>query len=218
MAIKFFYCACAVTVVLSSFSACEDDQIYGGYTHPEFQTEYTIEEHIERIEKRMQEKFAEQIQSGEISDIEVEILYAFHDNDPEYFMVQLEYADEVLEVRQINEEGSLEVQRSRYKHFIGFIENDKYYSGLYGYDSNDDVFIVGRNAYELCGYSEAKKYYGCRIQAVETQEGILRIFDMPLDTEVEFSTDEKRFEACLVPEEKYEYYMKSNFKLFRRIY
>ena len=66
----------------------------GGYTHPKFKTKYTEEEHVQRITARTEEIFAEEIESGEILNYEVEIVYAFYDNDPEYFLVELEYAEE----------------------------------------------------------------------------------------------------------------------------
>ncbi|MBO5240157.1 MAG: hypothetical protein J6B56_01900 [Clostridia bacterium] len=212
-----FLCFC-------NFSACEEDRIIGRlpkYTHPEFQTEYTIEEHIERIEKRTQEKFFEEILTGKISDIEVEILYAFHDNDPEYFMVQLRYTEDFEGESWMYEKlgdgwyggyGRIVEYQTRYKHFIGFIENDEYYSRLPAYVGlyDGDVFVDGRNPYELSGYSNAKKYCGYEICAVEVDGEMLQIFNARNlhDSGVEFDGFEERFDQRIIPEEEQKELMK----------
>ncbi|MBO5240156.1 MAG: hypothetical protein J6B56_01895 [Clostridia bacterium] len=210
---KIFYYACAVTVVLSSFCGC--GKLDGEFTHPEFRTEYTIEEHIERIEKRTQEKFFEEILTGEISNIEVEILYAFYDNDPEYFMVQLEYVDEFEGDYTIKDESGKSVEKNyttKYNHFIGFIEDDTYYVRvkLYsGYAEKSEqiaLFIDGRNPYELSGYSNAKKYCSNYVCAVQTTDGLLQIFNATnLNREecgVEFSGNARRFQQRIIDEDE----------------
>ena len=92
--------------------------------HPDFQTEYTIEEHIDRIRARTEENFSKEIQVGKIVNIEIEILYAFYDSDPEYFMVELEYAKEFAGEYTYRDDYWMETPVSyttKYKHFIGFI-------------------------------------------------------------------------------------------------
>ena len=77
-------------VVLLGACSC----VPGYYRHPRFKTKYTIEEHIQRISERTEEKFSWQIAEGIIADYTVDIIYAFYDDDPEYFLVELEYAEE----------------------------------------------------------------------------------------------------------------------------
>ena len=203
-------------------SACEEDRIIGGphnYTHPEFQTEYTIDEHIDRIRERTMEKFSAEIEKGKIANIEVEILYAFYDNDPEYFMVQLQYTQDFTGSYRIFErksDGRYDMQQfkfveyqTRYKHFIGFIENDEYYSclPLYvpSYVNSGDIFMAGRNPYELSGYGDAKKYCAVKHCAVETSDGLLQIFNSYhlINGGVEFDGDESRFDRRIIPEDEH---------------
>ena len=205
------------SLCLYTFTACEEDRIIGGphnYTHPEFQTEYTIDEHIDRIRERTMEKFSAEIEKGKIANIEVEILYAFYDNDPEYFMVQLQYTQDFTGSYRVKDESGrrvLKTYATRYKHFIGFIENDEYYVRvrLYsGYGENSKriaKFIDGRNPYELSGYGDAKKYCTVRHCAVETSEGLLQVFNSYnlMNGGVEFDGYEQRFEQCVIPEDEH---------------
>lgn len=183
----------------------------GDYTHPNFQTEYTVEEHIERIRARTENNFFAEISKGEIVNMEIEILYAFYDNDPEYFMVELEYAKEFAGEYTYRDDYGMEspvLYTTKYKHFIGFIENDEYYARVRAYTSYKDEppiekFVDGRNPYVLCGYDDSKKY--CNSQsycAVQTDEGILQIFESPYYCGVEFDMDEKRFEQRIISEKE----------------
>ena len=188
----------------------------GDYVHPDFVTEYTIEEHIERIKQRTKERFANEISSGEIVNFTVDIVHAFYDDDPEYFLVELEYKDEWIgkyanEYKWSNIAGLLPEKpeeyvyySTKYKHFLGKITNDWYHSGIWFYqkfntpwteevldevwymqesyvkarESYKDVeFMDGRSAYSLCGYGDAKKYYGSGIMAIEKDEQIIKLFD-----------------------------------------
>ena len=108
----------------------------------EFVTEYTVEEHIQRITERTMEKYAGYLDSGIIVDFTVDIMYAFYDNDPEYFIVEFERDKPYPNLQP--EEGA------KYEHIVGYIQDDKYYIIEY---------IVGRSIYTLLGYSEAKKYF-----------------------------------------------------------
>lgn len=200
-------CLCLFGTIL--FNSCGPAP-GAGNKHPDFQTEYTIEEHIGRIRARTEEHFVEEIEKGEIVNIEIEILYAFYDNDPEYFMVELEYAKEFAgEYTYRDDYGieSLVPYTTKYKHFIGFIENDEYYARVRAYTSYKDEpiekFVDGRNPYALCGFDDFKKY--CNSQsycAVQTDEGVLQIFESPYDCGVEFDMDEKRFERRIISEEE----------------
>ncbi len=197
-----------------------------GNKHPDFQTEYTIEEHIDRIRARTEENFSKEIQVGKIVNIEIEILYAFYDSDPEYFMVELEYAKEFAGEYTYRDDYWMETPVSyttKYKHFIGFIENDKYYARVRAYTSYSDEpidkFVDGRNPYALCGYDDLKKYANCQSYcAVQTDEGVLQIFTSPNSCRVEFDMDEKRFEQRIISEKEQKGLMKyphfANFRYY----
>lgn len=187
------------------------------YKHPDFVTAYTEEEHIQRITERTQIRFSEKIESGAIVNYTVEIVYAFYDNDPEYFLVNLEYAEEI---QRFYPTGNLKYQ-TKHQHFLGYIENDEYYTGAssYGGQDGDSMFIDGRSAYELAGYATAKKYYGSDVFAVETKDGLLQIFEIGSTARVEFDTvDETRWEQRIIPESEYENLMKNNYKFTSHIY
>ena len=100
--------------------------------------------------------------------------------------------------------------QTRYKHFIGFIENDEYYSclPLYvpSYVNSGDIFMAGRNPYELSGYGDAKKYCGYEIRAVKTDEGMLQVFSARNqlgEYGVEFDGWEERFDQRIIPESEH---------------
>ena len=180
------------------------------YKHPDFITQYTQEEHIQRISERTQTRFSNEIESGEIVNYTVEIVYAFYDNDPEYFLVNLEYAEEF---EKYSYGGELEY-KTKYKHFLGFIEDDIYYTGINGYGgkNGDAMFIDGRNPYEVAGYANAKKYYGNFVFAVQLDNDFLQVFNMEISEKVEFFSKEEQWTQRIIPEMEYETLMKENWK------
>lgn len=198
--------------IVCLFSGCDNNTVEGGYTHPDFKTEYTIEEHIGRIEERTRVRFEEEIASGELVSYNVDIIYAFYDNDSEYFLVELEYAQEHKFQRNEN------VYISKNAHFIGYIENDEYYVGIKYYDGSEYI-MAGRSAYSICGFDNGKKFYGGLVQAVETSEGIIQIYNwIDLgDSAVEFGSEDN-FVQRLITESEQEKLMRSNFKLIINIY
>ena len=174
------------------FSGCQPKvRSHKPWLHEEFSTEYTVEEHIQRLTSRTEEIFSSQISNGEIVSYTVDIVYAFYDNDPEYFLVELEYAEEWEgDYRDPNipitgNHGRLPNEYIQYKtkfsHIIGFISNDKYWLGLEGYPYKNIQgkmkFLDGRSAYRLYGYTKGKFYYGAGVQAVEIDSGIEILYD-----------------------------------------
>lgn len=197
------------------FCGCKEDKrnvAVIGYTHPDFETKYTEEEHIQRILDLTNKKFADAIDTRKIVSYDVEIVYAFYDNDPEYFLVNLEYAEEWSGF--YNDYGYELEYTTKYKHIIGFILRDEYYISLPSYHTE---FKDGRNCYEVCGYKDAKKYFGFGRHGVKTDEGILQIFDASNCVgSAEFYLPkyyyERAFKQFLVTEEQQEKYMKTNYK------
>ena len=195
----------------------------GGYSHPDFETKYTEEEHVQRISARTEEKFAEELKNGTLVSYDVEIVYAFYDNDPEYFLVNLEYAKEQEGSYQTKDKPSLDPEKgeyifffTKYKHIIGFINKDIYYCSLTFY-YND--FHYGQNCYELCGYKNAKKYYGGGHHGVKTDEGVLLIYDNSNSNNrgsVEFPLyqygSDTSLKQYILSEEEQKYLMKANYK------
>ena len=208
----------------------------GGYRHPKFKTKYTIEEHIQKISKRTEEIFAEEITNGNIANYTIEIIYAFYDEDPEYFLVELEYAEEWESQYenpdfQYGEKPQYIKYSTKNKHFIGFIENDEYYTGLPCYDSGasdikQDCFMDGKSGYALCAFPQNKKYYGAGIQGVQVGEQIIICAhtDCFQYGNTEFHQHETKdvSDICMIGKtvdvKSYKGYMNGNYKLFRSIY
>ena len=134
--------------------------------HLEFETKYTKEEHIARITERTKEIFKRDI----LVNIKVEIIYAFHDNDPEYFLVEVEhstpFSSQYLSSRY--------KYKTKYQHVVGQIRNDEY---IYGH-----TFREGRNPWSFLGYDNAKKYFSGgshqEVYAIETLGGMLKIYEV----------------------------------------
>ena len=174
--------ACALAYLLAVFplSGCDinDGPNMESFLLPEWETQYTVEEHEQRIRQKTQEIFEEQIANGEIVNYQVEILYAFYDNAPEFFLVQLEYSYE-RPVKGKDENGNDTWHDTKYSHLIGCTVSDKYYllNAYYavGYDA-ETWFMPGRNMYEVCGYQNEKKYFGTYdVQAVEVDGRMIEL-------------------------------------------
>lgn len=186
---------------------------------PEFKTDYTIEEHIERISKRTKKRFATQLKKGELVSYSVDILYAFYDEDPEYFLIELEFDREWEgEYTHPFSATTKYTYKTRYVHTIGFIYNDKYYLCLDYYGD----FRDGKSSYHYYGYTENKKYYGGGVQAVEKDGQIVRLFcdlciaNGGVGVSAEFHTHYKENAPCclneVVPESNYKNLMERNIK------
>lgn len=197
---------------------------FGGYTHPDFVTQYTVEEHEQRIAERTEKRFAREIANGVIVDYKVEILYAFYDDDPEYFMVELEYRREWEDSYECDDYtnstfyGKDIVYTTKYRHIIGYISNDNYMTGLLRYDE----FEYGRSSYTKAGYEYAKKYYGGGVHAVEKDGQKITVYESEFssswDAPPEFEISERCLQQRFLTEQEEQRLMRSNFKLFSKVY
>ena len=201
-----------------------------GYSHPDYVTNYTVDEHIERIKARTREKYKTELESGVLVDFEVYILHAFYDDDPEYFLVEFEYRDFITEEYQNydfdeTKEESEDNQRyvtlsTKHMHTMGYILNDKYYNGLVSISTR-----FGKSSYTLYGHKGSKKYFGSRIEAVKIGNDIVQIgHEARLEPKnpsltsggvgMEFHVHD-RGEACsygrIIDPLDYEKYMKQNY-------
>ncbi|MBQ3506686.1 MAG: hypothetical protein IJA89_07955 [Clostridia bacterium] len=132
--------------------------------HIDYVSEYTQEEHIVRIVEHTKIKFQKEddplyeygySSEVELSDCKVEIVYAIYDNDPEYFVSQMELKISSME----------SVEYPEYVWCLGLIHNDKYM-----------IWEKGRgiNPYIESGNGGAQKYYGGGHFAVDTGDGVLK--------------------------------------------
>lgn len=170
---RLITCCLSFSLLLSGCT-CSNPYIKYVYEHPKFKTDYTIEEHIERISALTEENFAKELASGKLVSYNVEILYAFYDEDPEYFLIELEYAEEWKGWYVTGEVEKIEY-KTKYKHTIGYILYDEYHylTGIYNYYD----FVDGRSSYRYYGYADNKKYVGFEgLQAVEKDGQIIKLF------------------------------------------
>ena len=200
------------------FSGCTIRKGCNSPENPEFETEYTIEEHIEILSKRTEKRFAEEFANGEIVNYSIDILYAIYDDDPEYFLIELEFAQEwegkyKNPYHEENQTDEYITYKTKNKHFIGFIQNDEYYIGLDlyckkgkdFYNSEKEIaadgFLDGKSAYRLYGHEQSKKYYAMGEQAVERDSELIVLFssdDMRLSdgTSPEFHVHQDKQDRC----------------------
>ena len=148
----------------------------------------------------------------------MDIVYAFYDDDPEYFLVEVERKEE-FEVYYDGVFQSLP-KWTKYMHIIGYIENDQYRYGLnYQYGGAPrvgEIYYAGKSAYTLCGYRDEKKYYGASVHGIWTEEGILQIYKRVVWTRAMIESrapgTEENYEQKIIPESKYKELMKKNYK------
>lgn len=156
-----------IAVILSLLTCCS---LFGCQkSYPAFVTEYTAEEHLQRIKTRTEERFAEELADGEILSYHVEIVYSFYTYDPEYFLVELEYADEWTDKCNV---CGVEYT-TKYKHLIGIIKKDEYKCGAFSFRGG---FVDGKSAYTASGYANARKVFAFGFYAVDTEQGTLSIY------------------------------------------
>lgn len=129
-----------------------------------FVTAYTTEEHLERLKKRTEEKYYNYSSTNYVVDYNVEIVYSLYTEEPEYFLVECEWAYE-YDVKH-----EMEIYHTKYTHLIGHIVNDKYVV-------HTPYSEWGRSAYYLSGNGEQKKFYAAYCQAVEKNGEIIQIYN-----------------------------------------
>jgi len=162
--------------VVGMFSYCKPKKRTVPYT-----SNYSVAEHEERLTKITENKFAYLIETGQLADIRAEIVYAI-DDDPEYFLITLEFAEE-FEGGRLDEVS----YTTKYMHTIGVIKNDEYIMGLREYDGKRREFggdgneyeietwwREGRSLYDIVPLRYSKKYYGNGYIMVKTNDGIIK--------------------------------------------
>ncbi len=133
----------------------------------EYETQYTEEEHIERITARTEENLAEDITSDKIEKIEVEIVYSLYTKDPEYFLIEVEYKQEFTGYWS----SSNIPYSTKHKHFFGMIYCDNYIK-----TPHMDDFIDGQSIYRARGYKNNVKYHSSFCFAIEEGDKLYQLF------------------------------------------
>ncbi|MBR6737006.1 MAG: hypothetical protein IKL82_01410 [Clostridia bacterium] len=148
-------------IMLFTLASCE--KVNYGYTHPTYTSEYTSQQHIERIKNVYLNKSEAKNGTWIINDINVEIINSFYDNDPEYFIVEMD-----IRIGKIIE-GYFKY-RDAYLVIFGFIWNDEYY---YGY-------TLKSNPYKVCGYEDNKKFVSNYTFGIEEDGKVYKIAEVKL--------------------------------------
>lgn len=188
--------------------------------HEEYVSNLTEEQHLQNLVKITEEIFAEEIEEGEIVNYKVELVYAFYDNDPEYFLIELEFAEEFIGSTDGCYQCEVTKRKhhyvSKYRHLIGYHNNDKYRYGVGNYCSgNRWAFRPGQSPYTYLGYANEKKYYGAEMFGVEKDGKILCVYsssssnEMPVGEGCEHNELFSQYEPSR--EQQYQY-MKDNNK------
>lgn len=153
-----------VIIAAGIFSAVIGGSFYTPSKHKQFKTQYTEQEHIERISAETEKIIKRdwfKLYKTKVVDYSVEIVYSFYDNDPEYFLVTLELDREKTDVDAMQYlEGDCS---AKYSYILGFIVKDEY--------KIQGGFEYGKSIYDVLGYSNAKKFYGNKAFGVETENG-----------------------------------------------
>ena len=156
----------AILCLLScfNFASCNENQQQ--MQIPKFTTQYTEQEHVQRIEQYFREylRKGHVINRGEIKDIYVEILYSYHTHDPEYALIEIEYTQPFS--RSFDKDGE-KSYTTKYRHTYVRITNDNYYVACSEYSNSFETCKDGQSVYTVLGYKNNKKYFGDLWRSVE---------------------------------------------------
>ena len=78
----------SITVCLNLF-ACNSQKNQS----QTFTTKYTEQQHIQKLTQITQSRLSNRFESGELVGCSVQIVYSFYTSDPEYAIIELEYAE-----------------------------------------------------------------------------------------------------------------------------
>ncbi len=149
----------------------------------EFVTQYSEEEHLERVKEIASRKLPKYY----LIDIKTEILYAYYRGTPEYVLITAEYSEEFSDSFSFYENGRHEYEfKTKYLYTVIRIYKDVYektwlyreceYDKVY-YEPLDTAFMYGPNPYQVCGYGEEfKKYYTNDRFAIERDGKIMEFY------------------------------------------
>ena len=161
----FILCLLCITNIASCFNSC-DEKKSPSDRYRTYQSAYTIDEHIERINNLLERNLKYHINDYTPRDVvsynfitNIEILYSIGYEFPEYFLVEFKVP-----------EGTLNVFGEPYSYsecyLIGTITNDEYYQldferelTVYGAYVKGPPFVKGESPYKNMQEKSQKKYY-----------------------------------------------------------
>ncbi len=161
----FILCLLCITNVAGCINSC-DEKKSPSDRYRTYQSNYTIDEHIERIDNLLERNLKYHINDYTPRDVvsynfitNIEILYSIGYEFPEYFIVEFKVP-----------EGNLNVFGEPYSYsecyLIGTIKNDEYYQldferelSVYGSYVKGPPFVKGESPYKNMQEKSQKKYY-----------------------------------------------------------
>lgn len=160
MLFSFSGCGLAISTFFATIFAREsptkDPDNYPQY--PNYQSAYTEEEHVQKLTEMTTESLIWKTITGDyfrayvgLRAVEVEIVYAFHDYDPEFFVIDFTFENKAVV-------AGYDGEPTDKAYFLGYILNDEYYLLHYG---------GGENPWSVAGYQDYKKYFGSGYYAVK---------------------------------------------------
>ncbi len=154
-----------------------------------FVSQYTIEEHIERIRNITEYALRYEIEKGHVKDIYIDVLYQFDGSTPRQFLVEFEFCGD--ECKEVAHQIALihsnkftcthlgydtkRTHESLFRYFIVLVHNDTYVMDSVAGSTNGRFGFFGKSIYTELGYKDSKKYYADGHYGVLTDEGILQI-------------------------------------------
>ena len=158
------------------------------YVRPDYDYTYSEEYHRQKISERTQEIFEEELSSGKIVNFEVETLYSFYDDDPEYFLITFEYWKEFKVIIK----GTGVSYETKYQHIIGYHFGDGEHYYCVDYTVSDFIKDM-LSPWHYLGYEEAKKYYGNYHYGILQGGELLVIYESDDKYPIGIISDLKRF-------------------------
>lgn len=154
-------------------------------------TTLSEEKHIQILLDKTEKIFEEEIKSGKVVNYSSHIMYSFNKNKPQYFLIELEFADyfdylvpTCYSCFEAN--GKRDVWYStKNKHIIGYIDDNEYkikvnwrlFTGeMDGSYNLESVLINGQSPFSYLGYDDCRKYYGNNIFGIEKDENVVQIY------------------------------------------
>ncbi|MBO5214817.1 MAG: hypothetical protein J6B79_01355 [Clostridia bacterium] len=153
-----------------------------------FVSQFTIEEHIERIRNITEYALRYEIEKGHVKDIYIDALYQFDGSTPRQFLVEFEFCGD--ECKEVAHQFALIHSNKFTCAYLGY-DTKRTHESLFRHyivDTNRDTYLIeniagvcgsngffGKSIYTELGYKESKKYYAGGRFGVLTEEGILQV-------------------------------------------
>ena len=152
-----------------------------------FHTRYSPEEHVQRLDARTKEIFANDIANGKIIDYKIDVVYSFSDDKPRFFIIELIHEKGFRLTQPSDDVGEHLGFSSNYSYTIGLIDDTTY---------RIKGFTQCQSPYSSTNNFDKKKYYSKDYYAYHDGENMIQIctFSCPIS----HSESQTRFWADVI--------------------